>query len=533
MQPLPRFFALLGSAILADVALAHANHAAPQQPPAPLAPPLTNPSYGRSEAAHLTGHDVPDLVALASGGQPGQLCQTLALFAAPAVHQSATLFAEFAGHAVRDFAVWTGGDPAQRRDALVVVTDQGLFCWRNHQPLTVLGGAAWANAQRVRLGDLDGDGQPEVVALAAGGLQLLVQTLGAAGAPATWALPGPAQDLLVTDWMPSVGTPRAELQVALGDRLLVWANGASVPLAVPLPAHSESHLACFADSPTSRRLALAYRVAGGTFALATTDPSFALPTVCLLDHELVALTVAVGQGGATDGLVASWRDPLVPSLLRWAPATAGFAGFAAGSALPFAWTAAQAAACAHLVDLDGDGDLDALGIDAQAGLLVVRSTQSDDRVAVQGTGTPQQHTLAAVGAPAWANRVEVLYFQMHRVEDSFGELVALTLDGACQQRELVVLGGHLTMPETSVSLTKGPVVTLVRHVQVQGGAVVRRGGLHPVVWSPRLEELEWVMNAVPGGSSWQGALGVPPAQVEPPVTPPNQGGDEAPEGAGG
>jgi hypothetical protein len=533
MQRTPPHLATLCTVLLSPLAWAHANYAAAQQQPASIAPPLTSPSYGRSLTAHLTGHEVPDLVVSARGVHQGQMCHTLALFAAPGVHQSATLLDYLAGHAVRDFAVWPNGDPAQRRDALLVATDQGLFCWRHHSPLSPLGGSAWANAQRVACGDLDGDGRLEVVGVAADGLHLLSQTLGAGGAPQTWALPGPAQDLLVADWMPAPGAPRAEVQVALGDRLLVWANGANTPLAVPLPAHSESHLACFADGANSRRLALAYRVAGTTFALVTTDPAFVLPTLCLLDHELAGLTVAAGLGGAADGLVANWRNHVVPSHLRWAPATAGFAGFAPASPLPFAWTAPQAEARAHLVDLDGDGDLDALGVDASAGLLVVCSTQTDDEVDVQGMGTPQQHTLAATAAPAWANRVEVLYFQMHRVEDEFGELLELRLGGTCMERELVALGGHLTLPEDAVSLAKGPVVTLLRHVQVQNGVVVRRGGLHPVVWSPRQDELEWVMNAVPGGSSWQGAMGVPPGEIKPPVLPPPDDSNTPPEGSGG
>lgn len=533
MQPLALFLFVSCSVALVHAVPANTHCAAPQQPPAPVAPPLANPSYGRSQPAHLTGHEIPDLVVLASGVHQGQQRHALALFAAPAVHQSATLIGDLAGHAVRDFAVWPSGDPAQHRDALLVVTDQGLFGWRNHSGLFALGGSAWANAQRVALGDLDGDGQPEAVGVAADGLHVLIQTLGTSGASQTWTLPGAAQDLLVADWMPGSGAPRAELQVALGDQLLIWANGATTPLTVPLPAHTESHLASFADSANSRRLALAYRVAGSTFALATTDPAFALPTLCLLDHELAGLTVAAGLGATADGFVASWRDHLVPSYLRWSPATAGFAGFAAGSSMPIGWSAPQNAARAHLVDLDGDGDLDAIGVDASAGLLTAMATATDDAVTVQGMGAPEQHVLGAVDAPAWANGVEVLYLQMTRVEDASGELEAVTMNGRCRRREVLGLGGHLSMPAGAVSLDRGPVVTLLRHVQVVNGAITRRGGLHPVVWSPRFDELEWVMNAVPGGSSWQGAMGVTPVQIHPPVTPPPDEDEVPPEGSDG
>ncbi|MBL8731469.1 MAG: hypothetical protein JNN13_03775, partial [Planctomycetes bacterium] len=176
--------------------------------------------------------------------------------------------------------------------------------------------------------------------------------------------------------------------------------------------------------------------------------------------------------GANDAngphVVVTWLGQVAPSTFRFLGAPAGFA---ANVPLPITVAAAAPGISAHWLDLDGDGDLDAIGNSGPEGNLVMQlDAEATDLVAHD----PIQRT-----PPAWATHIEVRYFQVDIVGTG-PERLALRSKSLGSQ--LVDATATLTYLRHG-SLSTGPIATIVRYVRIEQETVTRLGGCTPYIYA--------------------------------------------------
>jgi hypothetical protein len=214
---------------------------------------ITAPAFTSAVAGHLQGHHLNDAVVLANG-RP-------VLVSAPGVHRSAVPLPlpatppnGYVADDVRDIAVLRNGGE-EGRDALVLVTGAGLWRWYKSRQLVVpagggapgmawvvclepLGTSVWAGAKRLRVADVDGDGNDDVLGIMSA--ERSIRCLLRDGADTTWVIPAAAhvRDFTVVDLVPG-GTPEIAAMTgaitgavpAFSGGLRVFAPGNSTDLA--------------------------------------------------------------------------------------------------------------------------------------------------------------------------------------------------------------------------------------------------------------------------------------------------------------
>lgn len=256
-------------------------------------------AFGKALAADVTGDLQLDAIVL-QGTVP-------VVGYGPAVHEA---FVELPVDA-NDFDVVprAGGRDA---DELVVVNDAGVTAWRFDYAggtvpwaSTLVRAGAWRDARAVRVADLDGDGQLDLVGLAADGRTLLLLR-SAYGTP----VPLPAVDvgedvlaLAVCDWE---GDGADEVAVVTPSGLAVLRSGGAVVGAAPLALERAFAVAFRQAGYAAERLALLVRSSGASSdSLVVVDATGVEPPLDLGALDAYAASAGdIGRDGDDDLMVA-------------------------------------------------------------------------------------------------------------------------------------------------------------------------------------------------------------------------------------
>jgi hypothetical protein len=287
-------------------------------------------------------------------------------------------------HHAHDLVLVRGASPGQ--DRFATVGPEGLVLWRfDPTPAgglvpTVVDSLAWRDARRVRAGDLDLDGDRDLVALDAAGTALL--TMLASG---TGLVPGPtvalaheAHAIAVTP----APLPRVAAAGAEGIELVDPTGLASPQALAALPGAVHDVIGLADGGPTTRLAALVATTASaqlvvvlgeaGVDSSAFLAPGIDAVSLVALDHDGDgSLDLAVNARGVGDVGVFLSRAPATP---RFDPqATGGFVTLVAADGLSQPDPEREARLAAF--DLDGDGDLDLFHGDDPTNSLTVLVNQ--------------------------------------------------------------------------------------------------------------------------------------------------------------
>ena len=458
-------------------------------------------SFGRSVLAEVTGHQIPDVVVLATEAG-GNLRETALLVGAPGVHNSAVVLPNTAGKKIRDVAALPGGDPAHGRDALLLATDLGLFRWCANGVMTRFGGANWVNATRIEAADVDGDGLPEVIGKMGSstfGNQQNLRALSIAGTTSWMVSTGaPILDLAVVDWVAQSGAVRDEVAFAHGNAVYFVVDGVIDPnLTVALPQCSSARLLAIRAADGTPRLVAGITDAVGAAQLATITPGSPVVALRPVGSPIGGLTLVRNAAGA-DGVVVANADNAGLMHFAYDPATFPIEGFDFGASLRASHGPANGAADGRLHDLDGDGDLDMVAPSVGTGIVVTRTpgpaAGTDGRpILIHLSEDSYQWQL-----PAWATDFEILHCQFTTSRHGDG-ISAITMSPSGVGRTIspaaTIFQPGPDWPTHGEPIT-GPVATLVRAVQRNGGRVVQRGPFRTFIWSASFPEQEFLIDEV-------------------------------------
>lgn len=467
---------------------------------------FTVATFGRSVVADLTGHQLPDVVVLATEAN-GALRETALLVGAPGIHSSAVVLKGSAGKKIRDVAVIQGGDRTHARDALLLATDQGLYRWFANGQLTQCGGANWNNATRVEVGDVDGDGYPDAVGKMGGSAFGNPQNLRVTsiGGSAAWLLNtgAPVLDLAVVDWVAQSGAARDEVAFVHGNAVHFVVDGAIVPsLSVTLPLSSSARLVAIRAADGTPRLVAALTDATGASQLATITPGSSVVAYRPVGRPIGSLTVVQNSTGA-DGVVVAIAENANLTHFAYDPATFPVEGFGVGTALRAAASPANGSSDGRLLDLDRDGDLDLVAPKVGSGIVVSRTAgpaPGTDGRPILIELSPNEYTLQV---PTWATEVETLHYQFTTTWNDTA-IAGLSFNPACVVRSSGPVGATFVPGDqwpTSGDLATGPVVTLFRAVErAPGGEITRLGPFRGMIWTMTNDERVYLANLLAGHS---------------------------------
>lgn len=274
----------------------------------------------------------------------------------------------------RDVAALPGGG------GFAALTPSGLFVMTDYEAGTfdvqrVVSGAPWSTALRLVLGDADGDGSLDAVALDADESTLLLRKdiSGAQGATSSFTLPHAVLDFLVLEWG---GAPAVAALTRGGLYIRSW-DGAPLDEFVG-GVFASGRLAAYRDSGSSEdRLACLYR-AGGSDYLGVTDAGGAVDLVALGDIGAYHVVAGDVDGDGLGDLLVAQR---VNHYVALFPGQGGADPF--GPIVPVdlglgALPASGQAADLVLADFTNDGDLDLYTYVAAAGAYVLLENGSRD-----------------------------------------------------------------------------------------------------------------------------------------------------------
>jgi hypothetical protein len=519
---------------------------------------LTNVTFGRSVVGEFSRHALPDVVVLATGMQNGTPRATAVLLTAPSIHHSAVPLRGTENRSIRDVAVVRRGDPDQRRDALAMTTDDGLYLWTFDGTMTRHGGPNWLNATRIEVGDPDGDSVPDAIGRmgdAFGGNPQNLRFQPLSGAAGTWFVNtlAPVFDHVVVDWSTNAGGTCDEVAVVQADHVRFVKDGIlDVDATETIPECVDARIVAIGDGLGGRCLVVGATDSNGISTLITLERDGTRWSK-VLPHPLASLT-AVDRGAGAGGVVVAFHataNPLHYTFDR----THGSEGFGTGTSIGIDLGSNIGAADARVLDLDADGDLDAIGsATSRGGVFTSTTPGGSDYVTLSGELVSGGNAIlySFSGAPAWANEIEAVHFTLTAEYDAEAELLLdVDLVPLSPGRARMPANSTFTFPESAPFDTLGPtggLVTLYRHVRVENGLVVQRGPFSPRVWSRDATVLSFLtaeignlLNGSPPGSHPHqnpgGASGaITPPKVPPPDDPPDDppdGGDQGGGGGGG
>jgi len=443
---------------------------------------VSNPVFGRSVLTMVSGHTLPDLVVLATGTYQGTTRQLAMIAAAPGVHHSLAVLPGTASLAIRDVAVVPAGDPARPRDALLLATAQGLRQWTFGGNVTSLGGSIWNNATRIKVGNLYGDGPCAIGRMGDenGGNPNNLRILTLSGnVPGQLVNTGSfVLDYLPIDWVANAGSPRDEIAVAHADAIRFVREGiVDATLTIPLPTNTACHLTSIPNPGGGRRLVATYRDTTGGWNLASFAPN-GTPTATTLPHAVGGLTTVPTPATIPPGIVLTWSNHSTPSVYAYDPNLPNQAGFSPRLNLDLNLGSASGNVMAHYVDLNGDGGFDTICSNPLHGKVDVRKPWPGPRIEIAVDFITERFQVSNL--PAWATHVEVSKFQFERLLEAEEPVIAdIRFHGTAFERVTLTRDESFPQPPTTI----GPVGFLVRPVEQQAGATVRRGGAQVFLWA--------------------------------------------------
>lgn len=489
---------------------------------------VTNPVYGRSVLAMVSGHTLPDFVVLATGTHLGTTRQMALIAAAPGVHHSLAVLPGTAALSIRDVAVVPAGDPVRPRDSLLLATAQGLRQWTFGGNVTSLGGAIWSNATRIKVGNLYGDGHCAIGRMGDenGGNPNNLRMLALSGnVPGQLVNTGSfVLDYLPIDWVANAGSPRDEIAVAHADAIRFVRDGVvDATLTIPLPTNTACHLTSIPEAGGGRRLVATYRDTTGGWNLVSFAPN-GTPTATTLPHAVGGLTTVPTPATMPPGIVLTWSDAATPMVYAYSASLPNQAGFTPRLALDLNLGSAPGNAMAQYVDVNGDGSFDTICANPSNGKVDIRRPWPGNKFAINVANSSSQ--LYRVDfMPGWATHFEISEFHFQVIEGE--ESNDIRFHGTSTRRTIYSADATFAGPTNP----NGPGAYLVRPLEMQNGVIVRRGGARSFLWvvGDQAEllytKMTNLMGFAPGELTPQSNGGIGPPDDVSPFPPPEPEGE--------